>query len=114
MSVGIEGLEGHFTKHVCQLDLQDLLDIDEAGQYLPAGLTCCDKEEAMLVQSKLDLIIAELKQIKEILCRHKVRRQASQAAACTSHDCTQGKCLKHEGPSDCNPLPLEAHILFFR
>lgn len=81
-----QGLEGHFTKHFCQLDLQDLSDIDEAGQYLPTELACCDTEESMLVQSKLDLIIAELKQIKYILCRHKVRCQVSQAAASTSHE----------------------------
>lgn len=43
------------------------------GLYLPEHISsCCDEEEALMVQRKLDIVIAELTEIKDILCKHKV------------------------------------------
>lgn len=39
---------------------------------MPSEISCCDEEEAVIVQRKLDTIIAELRDIKSILCKHQV------------------------------------------
>ncbi len=47
------------------------------GLILPKEISCCSEEEALTIQHKLDVVISELRQIKDILCRHKVPRQSS-------------------------------------
>lgn len=60
--------------------MQDLQECDELHQELrlPSDIACCDDEEALLVQSKLDFIIAELREIKAILQKHKASCEVSQ------------------------------------
>ena len=47
-------------------------DAPVQGLYLPQVISCCDEEESLTIQRKLDIVIAELKSIRDILCKHKV------------------------------------------
>ncbi len=64
-----------------------LQEDDETGQGLcmPSEISCCDEEEAVILQSKLDTIIAELRDIKSILCKHQVI--AGSIGFCMQQDC---------------------------
>ena len=48
------------------------------GLYLPQHIgSCCDEEETLIIQRKLDIVIAELTEIRDILCKHKVHSHTS-------------------------------------